>query len=124
MKLIVDMNLSPFWVPLLRNAGYEAEHWSKLGPANATDIQIMTYAAKHNFVVLTYDLDFGAILAATGGAKPSVIQIRAPDVAPEVIGKQLIASLKQVELELQAGALVTVEPDRHRLRLLPLPEQK
>ncbi|HMD54974.1 MAG TPA: DUF5615 family PIN-like protein [Phycisphaerae bacterium] len=124
MKLIVDMNLSPFWVPLLRNAGYEAEHWSKLGPADAKDIQIMAYAAKHNFVVLTYDLDFGAILAATGGTKPSVIQIRALDVAPEVIGEQLIASLKQVELELQAGALVTVEPDRHRLRLLPLPEQK
>jgi len=48
----------------------------------------MAYARTHDFVVLTHDLDFGAILAATHGDKPSVVQIRAEDVSPDVIGRQ------------------------------------
>ena len=28
MKLLVDMNLSPRWVPFLLDAGHEAVHWS------------------------------------------------------------------------------------------------
>jgi hypothetical protein len=30
----------------------------------------MVYAATHDYIVLTHDLDFGAVLAATQGTKP------------------------------------------------------
>ena len=46
----------------------------------------MMFAATHNYIVLTHDLDFSAILAATRGEKPSVVQIRADDVSLGVIG--------------------------------------
>lgn len=71
-------------------------------------------------MVLTHDLDFGAILAATHGEKPSVVQIRAEDVSPDVIGKQVIAALRQMASELEEGALLTVDLNRTRLRVLPL----
>ena len=80
----------------------------------------MDYARANDFVVLTHDLDFGAILAATQGEKPSVVQIRAEDVSPDVIGRQLIDALRQMATELEDGALLTVDPNRTRLRLLPL----
>jgi hypothetical protein len=32
---------------------------------DAPDVEIMAYAAKYDYVVLTHDLDFSAILAAT-----------------------------------------------------------
>ena len=80
----------------------------------------MIYASANNYVVLTHDLDFSAILAATHGEKPSVVQIRAEDVNPDVIGKQVIAALRQMEFDLEEGALLTVDPNRTRLRLLPL----
>ena len=70
-------------------------------------------------MVLTHDLDFGAILAATHGEKPSVLQIRAEDVSPEVIGKQVIVALRQMASELEEGALITVDPSRTRVRVLP-----
>jgi len=120
MKLLVDMNLSPYWIPLLRASGWEAEHWSQIGRADATDSEIMTYAATHCFVVITHDLDFGAILAVTHGQKPSVVQIRAADVSPGAIGRQTVAALRSLETELEAGALLTIEPERTRIRLLPL----
>ncbi len=119
MKLLVDMNLSPRWVTMLVGAGFDATHWSALGAANAPDSQIMAYAKANNYVVLTHDLDFSAILAANHGEKPSVMQIRADDVSPDVIGNQVITALRQMESELEEGALVTVDPNRTRLRVLP-----
>lgn len=120
MKLIVDMNLSPRWVDMLAGAGIEAAHWSTLGAKNAPDMEIMAYASTNDYVVLTHDLDFSAILAATHGEKPSVVQIRAEDVSPDVIGNQIIVALRQMANELEEGALLTVDPNRTRLRLLPL----
>jgi predicted nuclease of predicted toxin-antitoxin system len=120
MKLLVDMNLSPRWIGLLVGAGIEAVHWSTQGPMNAPDTKIMAYAQAHDFVVLTHDLDFGAILAATHGEKPSAVQLRSDDVSPDVIGRQVLIALRQMEVELQQGALITVDPGRTRLRVLPL----
>ena len=120
MKLLVDMNLSPRWAGLLVDADIEATHWSTLGAKSAPDSEIMAYAKANDYVVLTHDLDFSAILAATHGEKPSVVQIRAEDVSPDVIGKQVIAALRQMESDLEGGALLTVDPNRTRLRLLPL----
>lgn len=120
MKLLVDMNLSPRWVATLADAGFDAAHWSTLGAGNAPDAAIMAYARANDYVVLTHDLDFGAILAATHGEKPSIVQIRADDVSPDVIGRQIIAALQQMAPELEEGALLTVDSNRARLRVLPL----
>ncbi|RPH74614.1 MAG: hypothetical protein EHM80_17665 [Nitrospiraceae bacterium] len=120
MKLLVDMNLSLRWVRFLASGNIDAAHWSTLGADTAADTEIMAFAKSNGYVVLTHDLDFSAILAATHGDRPSVVQIRAEDTDPEVIGKAVIAALKQMLAELESGALLTIEPDRTRLRLLPL----
>jgi predicted nuclease of predicted toxin-antitoxin system len=120
MKLLVDMNLSPRWIEVLTDAGVQDVHWSTLGAKNATDFEIMVYAGANDYVVITHDLDFGAILAATHGKKPSVVQIRAEDVSPDAIALQVITALRQMESDLEEGALLTVDTDRTRLRLLPL----
>lgn len=120
MKLLVDMNLSPRWVGTLADEGFEAAHWSTLGAVNAPDSEIMAYASQNDYVVLTHDLDFGAILAATNRVTPSVVQIRAEDLRPAVIGKQICTALRQMAMELEEGALLTVDPVRTRLRLLPM----
>lgn len=120
VKLLVDMNLSPRWIGVLSKAGIEAVHWSELGVHNAPDSEIMVFAVVNNYMVPTHDPDFSAILAATQGKKPSVVQIRAEDVSPDEISKQVIAALRQMATELEDGALLTIEPSRTRLRVLPL----
>ncbi|MDN5872660.1 MAG: DUF5615 family PIN-like protein [Nitrococcus sp.] len=114
------MNLSPRWCVFLAGAGFDAIHWSALGCADASDTEIMAFAAEHEDVVLTNDLDFSAILAATQGGKPSGVQIRADSLSPDTIGQQVVNALRQGESDLKAGALLTVEPGRSRLRILPL----
>lgn len=123
MKLLVDMNLSPRWVAVLTEGGFEAVHWSVVGAPNAPDAAIMAFALASDFVVLTHDLDFSAILATTHGTKPSVVQLRADDVSPSAIGPVVLAALRQTQRELGDGALLTVDPQRARVRLLPLRPQ-
>jgi predicted nuclease of predicted toxin-antitoxin system len=123
MKILIDMNLSPRWQKFLTEAGLQAAHWSELGAGDASDLDIMAYAAEHDYIVLTHDLDFAAILAATHGKKPSVVQIRAEHLAPDLIGSHIVSALRQLAVELDSGALVTVEPKRTRIRVLPLREQ-
>src|SRR5579859_6706211 len=112
MKLLLDMNLSPGWVNFLTDRGIEAAHWSAIGAATSTDAEIMAFARRNGYVVLTQDLDFSTILAVTQGKKPSVIQIRADNLNPAEIGAKVIAAVLRLELELERGALVTVDPKR------------
>jgi predicted nuclease of predicted toxin-antitoxin system len=116
------MNLSPCWAEFLQGNSIEAIHWSEIGPVDALDETIMRHAAAEKAVVLTNDLDFGTILAATGGKAPSVVQIRAADLRVEAIGEQVVAALRQSEALLAAGALLTVEPARLRITALPIGE--
>ena len=120
MKLLIDMNLSPQWVPFLADYAIEAIHWSAIGPANATDQVLMDYARDLGMIVLTHDLDFSAILAATNGRKPSVVQLRLGNLIPENAFAWLVAVLRQTAAELDAGALVTLDRKRPRIRILPL----
>jgi len=120
MKLLVDMNLSPKWVTELQSRGVESVHWSSLGSPSAADEDILASRAEHRHVLFTHDLDFGAILAASKGLTPSVVQMRVDDVTPEAMGKRVNEALQQLDEVLAAGALVTIEPARHRVRLLPL----
>lgn len=120
MKILVDMNLSPDWVPFFRANGFEAEHWSVIGNPRATDRQIMEWARLHGHMVFTHDLDFGALLAASGQSQPSVLQIRTQDILPASIGTLVCAAITQFSGQLAAGAIVVVDRSRNRVRLLPL----
>jgi len=124
MKLLVDMNLSPRWIEVLSKAGLEAVHWVMVGRANARDTEIKAWAVANDYVVLSQDMDFSAILAATQGINRSVVQIRAEDVSPDVIGTRVAMALLQTESELGAGGILSIDTERTRLRLLPLRDRK
>jgi predicted nuclease of predicted toxin-antitoxin system len=120
MKLLVDMNLSPAWVAFLAEAGHEALHWSGIGLGTETDVELLAWASDRGYVILTADLDFGAILAASGGTSPSVVQIRSDILTVQAVGAVVTRALVQARQELVNGALVSVDAKRARLRLLPL----
>ena len=120
MRLLIDMNMSPDLCSKFQAVGREALHWSALGAPNAPDPTIMAYAKRHGLVVLTHDLDFGAILAATRAEGPSVVQIRTEDVMSDRFVSVVSIALTRFESELTAGALVIVDEGRSRVRILPI----
>lgn len=120
MKLLIDMNLSPSWAGFLRRAGFDATHWSDIGAASAPDGEVLAHARAHGLVLVTHDLDFSAILAASGGLAPSVVQIRGAELQPERLGPKLVAGLRKAEEALASGAVLSIDTKRARLRALPL----
>ena len=114
------MNLSPAWVEILVRRNFAATHWSQVGAANAPDVEIIAWARTHDHVIFTHDLDFTMILAASRTTKPSVVQLRHPDVHPDRHGDRIAGAITQFKAELEQGALLSIEPDKQRVRLLPL----
>ena len=123
MKIVIDMNLSPQWVEVLMSEGHDCVHWSEIGPPNAPDREILLWARSNGYVVLTHDLDFGAILAATKADSPSVLQLRTQDISPGRIGESVVSAFKQFEELLSQGELVSIDQRRARARVLPISSQ-
>lgn len=61
-----------------------------------------------------------ALAEHRGISKLSVVQIRAVNLAPDHLSSLIIAALRQCAAELEPGALLTIDAERRRLRLLPL----
>jgi predicted nuclease of predicted toxin-antitoxin system len=118
--ILIEMTLSPDWVPVLLHQGWTATHWSTIGDPLAIDREIMDWVVHHGHIVFTHDLDFSAMLALTGAGAPSVLQVRGRDVLPQSKEGVVAAALAQFEAQLSAGALVVVDERRSRVRLLPL----
>jgi predicted nuclease of predicted toxin-antitoxin system len=120
MKVLIDMNLSPSWVQALEDRGFPALHWSSVGDGGAPDAVVLAWAKENGYVVFTNDLDFGAILAMTRAAAPSVIQVRTQDLSPVRLIDIVVRGLQQNEAALARGALITIDEQRLRARVLPL----
>ena len=60
------------------------------------------------------------ILRLTAALKPSVVQIRAEDVRPSTMGKYVCSAILQTTADLQLGALITIDPRKNRISMLPL----
>jgi predicted nuclease of predicted toxin-antitoxin system len=120
VKILIDMNLSPDWVPFLQQHGWSAVHWSAVGDPRANDRVLLDWARTNNHIVFTHDLDFGTALALTHATGPSVLQVRTQEPLPDRIGPVVIAALRQHDADLAAGALLVVDAARLRVRILPL----
>ena len=120
MKILIDMNLSPDWVAVLRDAGHDAVHWSSVGDVRARDTQILQFARDGEMLLFTHDLDFSTILASTRAVGPSVLQVRTHDVLPTAIRTLVLAVLEDHGTALRQGALVSVDEATARVRILPI----
>ena len=82
MKFLADMGISQSTVDWLKQKGFDALHVRELGMQRSSDSLILEKAKAENRIVLTCDLDFGTLLAASKENLPSVILFRLEDEAP------------------------------------------
>lgn len=120
IRIVLDVNLSPAWISALEKHAISAVHWSTVGDPRAPDRVVLTWARENGYVLFTHDLDFGALLALTHARGPSVIQARTHDVMPAALAGPLMAAVHEHTASLERGAILTLEPHRNRVRVLPL----
>lgn len=120
MKLLVDMNLSPEWLPVLEQAGWQACHWSTLGSPTAPDTDLLASAREHGQVLLTQDLDFAELLFHTQAGAPSVVLLRLRNELDSAQQARVCALLRTAAAVLETGALLVIDERRARFRRLPI----
>jgi len=114
------MGVSQSTLDALRRAGHDVVHASEEGLAQAADAEILAKAVRERRIVVTFDLDFGELLAAGGGRLPSVIVFRLRDQTPAAVMPRLVSVLSEAAEALESGAVVIVEESRYRVRRLPI----
>ena len=120
MRFLADAGISPRTVSFLDQLGHDIRHVRTLGMQRAPDVEITERARADGAVVLTFDLDFGDVLALGVLEKPSVIIFRLADERPESVNPRLATVIEERSADLESGALVLVEDSRYRVRKLPI----
>ena len=124
MKFLADMGVSMSTVLALRKYGHETVHLREENLGRLPDDAILEKARREGRVVLTFDLDFGDILAAGAHTLPSVIIFRLRNQTPSSVTPKLLEVISKRSNELADGAIIIVEDARYRLRRLPVPPER
>ena len=120
MRFLADAGLSPVTVDFLIQLGHQAVHVRTLGMQRAPDVDIVERARADSSIVLTFDLDFGDVLALGVFDKPSVIIFRLGDERAGSVNERLSTVIAERVADLESGSLILVEDTRYRVRNLPI----
>jgi predicted nuclease of predicted toxin-antitoxin system len=120
MKFLADMGISPRTVVFLRDLGHDAVHLYEQGLGRLADPSILRKARDEGRVLLTHDLDFGELMAASGADPPSVVVFRLRDMRPEGVNAHLREVVTEYGEMLEKGVIVSVGERQIRLRSLPI----
>jgi predicted nuclease of predicted toxin-antitoxin system len=119
MRFLADMGISPKTLNFLQTLGYQGMHLGQEGLGRLSDAEILEKACREGSIVLTHDLDFGDLLAASGAQLPTVIIFRLRDMRPERVNLYLQNLITQHAQSLQQGVIAIVAEGGIRIRHLP-----
>jgi predicted nuclease of predicted toxin-antitoxin system len=120
MKFLLDVGISPRLGELLMQQAHSYRHLPNHYSPKTNDVDILQIAIDNQEVIITHDLDFGALLAFSGNNQPSTILFRIHDIVPQLFHNLIINNWQTIEEPLIEGALVVIETHSVRIRKLPL----
>lgn len=122
MRFLADMGVSIRVVEWLRAEGHDTVHLREEGLQRLPNGMIFKKAADEKRILLSFDLDFGEILALSGNRRVSVVLFRLRDARGNRQVERLGKVLADSSSPLKSGAVIVVEDGRHRVRELQASE--
>jgi predicted nuclease of predicted toxin-antitoxin system len=119
VRFLVDMNISLEVAAELRRQGHDAVHLRDEGLGRLDDAAVFRKAAAERRVVVTFDLDFGEVMAFARERGPGVILLRLRSVGAAAMFARLTDAIARAADALEEGAIVVVEDRRIRTRRFP-----
>lgn len=115
MKVLLDSCVWSLAKADLAAAGHSVE-WVGDWEEDPGDENILQWAARHEHLIVTLDKDFGELAVVRGWVRPSIVRL--VDIPARQQGKVCVGMLNRFSEELKAGALLTVQLRRVRVRRL------
>jgi predicted nuclease of predicted toxin-antitoxin system len=120
MRFLADMGVAMRSVEWLREQSHDATHLREENLQRMSDADVFRKAATEGRILLTFDLDFGEIVALSSEKKASVVLFRLHNTRTPHVIERLKSALQETSQSLESGAIVVVEERRLRVRRLPL----
>jgi predicted nuclease of predicted toxin-antitoxin system len=120
MKFLADMGISPKTVTFLRGLEYDASHLCEQGLHRLLDSDILEKVRNEGRILLTHNLGFGELVAASGARLPSVISFRLRNMHPDQVNRYLYEIIEQYREALEQGVIISVTEGQVRVRYLPI----
>ena len=120
MRLLQDMGISVGLAGVLRSHGHDVAHLHERGLETLVDSEILKLAIAEKRIIVTHDLDFTDLLAASAAILPSVVIFRLRNMRPERVLVRLLAVLAEHTADLGQGTIISVTESQIRKRTLPL----
>lgn len=112
------MGVSLKVVDWFRRQGHDIKHLRDENLQRLPNGDIFKKAAKEKRIILTFDLDFGEIVALAAGNRPGVILFRLYNTTSDHVIERLEILLADATPTL-ANSIVIVEEARYRIRKFP-----
>ncbi len=120
MKFLADMGVALRVVQWLRENGHDAIHLHEENLHRLPNGLIFEKAYKEKRILLTFDLDFGEIVALSGRKMMSIILFRLHNTKTQHVIDRLKKVIEDSQKALEEGAVAVVEETRHRIRRMPI----
>jgi predicted nuclease of predicted toxin-antitoxin system len=119
-RVLLDQGLPVTAAAILRDDGWDVVHVREIAMNEATDSEILDYAARDSRVAITLDRDFPQILALTAATRPSVVLIRQQRLRAAELSSLIVSIWRDYESALDQGCVLKVSARGTRVRRLPL----
>jgi predicted nuclease of predicted toxin-antitoxin system len=120
LKLLADANVAASTVRELRAQKEDVVSVAEIHEFALPDSAIVERARREGRTIVTFDQDFGRLLAMEGASTPSAIILRLENQTPAYVTPRLLAALERHVDALGEGAIVVVHDGHVRVRSLPI----
>ncbi len=111
MKLLFDQNISHRLIPKIKDILPESIQIRQLGLENFSDKQIWEYAKRHDFTIVSFDVDFYNF-SLVWGHPPKIIWIRTTNQTTnnlDIILRKHFASFKEFQEDTELACLEIID---------------
>lgn len=118
MKFLLDANLSHETADFLKKIGYQTKTVNQIALGAAEDIDIVNYATRHDYIIITFDLDYGYLFRVLKKYPFGVVVLRLENQTIESANaalKRLISS-KVLDDVLNQKSLIVIDENKIRIR--------
>jgi predicted nuclease of predicted toxin-antitoxin system len=116
LKLLLDENLYPSTLNLLRCYGFDVKDIKEMKLCGINDNEVMELAQREDRLLITLDMHFSNIFLYPPSECPGIIVVRVRPAVPSKVDQAIKCFLQVLQPELIKHALTIVEENKFRIR--------